>query len=120
MNTRLRATIAHVVARLSLGEARKSVYDYSQSKYVSFGGTVTTQQINVFDYDRQCYLTGQFSQGRYQLFDYEGKRHVQLEIAASAFKGFDYGSGRHFQGRVDRNTIQIFNYETGSYFNYQV
>jgi hypothetical protein len=115
VNHALRSTIAYIAARLISGHD-----DYARSKYVSFTGSVDITNVNLFDYERDCYLTGRLAGGSGNLFDYGAGQYLQIHISGSNFKGFDYATSAHFQGSVSERAVQLYDYEHGAYFNYQI
>lgn len=76
MNPNTRARIAYVAGKAISGAGGSHVYDNSQSRHVSIGGSVNSGSVNVYDYDRSCY----FSETLPQLYNYEISAHVSLEI----------------------------------------
>lgn len=109
-----RACIAYIAGRASNGSAASHIYDYQQSKYISFTGTVTGDSVAVYDYDRGCYCSGTFP----QVYDYGDHAHISLEMNDTGFRGYDYGSGHHFSGTVNGAGVSIYDYGESKYFSY--
>lgn len=108
--------MAYIAGRLASGSQAGAVYDYSEGAYFNFSGDVGTGNVNVFDYEQGCHISGSLQ----SLFHYGNGRHIQLTVEGGHFSGFDYNSGRHFNGNVQGNNISLFDYEHGQYFNYSV
>lgn len=65
MLTGTRACVAYACARLVSGRSTSAVFDYSQSKHVLISGTVNDRSVNVYDHDRECFMTGSRSGSGY-------------------------------------------------------
>ena len=120
MNPNTRACVAFVAGRLISGQAASSVYDYSQSKYVSIDGNVKSNNVDVYDYDRGCHFGGSGNGKTFDLYDYGGSHHVELKINGSNFEGYDYGASCHFSGDVRGGDISLYDYGESTYFNYSL
>lgn len=116
MDSGARSCIAFIAAKLISGRAGSYVFDYAESRYKSMGGIVEKDHINLFDYDRSCYVSGSSA----QLFDYGTASHIQLKISGQAFSGYDYKSSAHFSGSVSGGAISFYDYGQSQYFNYKV
>ncbi len=108
-----RACVAYIAAGLN-GSNSSSVFDYTESKYINISGAVNSSNVNIYDHDRGCHVTGSPS----NLFDYGVSSHIQLNMNGTQFSGYDYHSGNHFSGNVNNKAVSIFDYETSSYYNY--
>lgn len=111
-----RACIAYVAGKAISGAGGSNVYDHSQSRHVSIGGSVNSGSVNVYDYDRGCHFSGALP----QLYDYGISAHVSLEIYGTQFKGYDYGSGHHYTGTVNGSSVSIYDYGESQHFNYNL
>jgi hypothetical protein len=111
-----RACVAYTAAKLISGGGSSSVYDYSQSRYVNVGGSVSKSHVGVFDYERGCHFSGSLP----NLYDYGRSAHVSLQIDGNSFSGFDYGDSHHFSGTVNGNSVSLYDYGEGRYFSYSV
>lgn len=116
MHPNTRACVAFVAAKLISGGGSSSVYDYSQSRHISIGGSVDQDQVAVYDYDRGCHFSGTPP----GLYDYGRGVHVSLNINGNQFSGYDYGDGHHFSGTVNGNSISIYDYGESAHFSYSV
>lgn len=116
MHPNTRACVAFVAAKLISGGGSSSVYDYSQSKHVSIGGSVTRSGVSIYDYERRCHFGGSPS----SLYDYGRRAHISLNINGRQFTGYDYGDGHHFSGTVNGNSVSIYDYGKSSHFSYSV
>ena len=116
MNANTRACVAYIAAGLCVSRNPSAVYDYSQSKHVSIGGTVNGGNVNIYDHERMCHVSGSGS----SLYDYGNSAHIQLNMNGSQFSGYDYSSSSYFSGSVRGSSISIYDYESSSYYNYSV
>ena len=101
-----RRAIAYIAGRIISRNESGAIFDYESSKYFNFSGNVENS-INVFDYSRSSYLTGDKS----SIFDYSSGQYITLDIEKSNFSGFDYESGNFYTGSVNSNSISFFDYE---------
>jgi hypothetical protein len=115
VNSNPRACIAFIAAGLS-GTKGSSVYDYSQSKHINISGSVNPNNINIYDHDRSCHLSGSPN----SLYDYGNSAHIQLNLKGSQFTGYDYHTGNHFSGNINGRSVSIYDYQTSSHYNYSV
>ena len=116
MNDNTRACIALIAVGLISGKKGSSVYDYTRSKHINISGNVDSNNVNIFDHDRGCHVSG--SPG--DLYDYGNSAHVQLKINGNQISGYDYASSTHFSGSVNGSSVTIYDYETSSHHNYSV
>lgn len=115
MNSNTRSCIAFIAACLS-GANGSSIYDYSQSKHISISGNVDKNNVNIYDYERGCHVTGVPG----NLYDYGNGAHVQLNMNGSQFSGFDYHTSSHFSGSINGNSVSFYDHETSSHYNYGI
>ncbi len=115
MNSNSRACVAYIAANLC-GANASSVYDYSRSKTISISGSVDSNNVHIYDYDRGCHVSGSPN----NLYDYGNKRYITLTMHNSKFSGYDYHTRSHYSGRVNGNSVSIYDYETSSYYSYRV
>lgn len=120
MQNHTRRTIAYIVGRLISDDASATVYDYSSFKHFSFGGDVSLSQITIFDYDKQCQISGLGSLDSINLYHFGNRNHIFLNIEETHFNGFDYDTNSHFSGDVMGKSVSIFDYEHNAYFNYSI
>jgi hypothetical protein len=116
----IRADVAFVTGRLLSNRTAFAVYDCSQSKYISFSGSVEQSEINVYDHDERCFFCGKGDGHQYSFYHYGGGHHVSLGIEGNQFRGYDYGTGFYFSGRVNGNRISLYDYQTGLDFEFSV
>jgi hypothetical protein len=116
MNPATRACVAYVAGRAISASGGSHIYDYSQSRRISIGGSVNGPIVNVYDYDRGCHFSGTLP----QLYDYGMSAHVSIEINGTQFKGYDYGAGHHFSGTVNGSSISIYDYGESRHFKYSL
>jgi len=115
MNQNTRACVAYIAASLN-GASGSAVYDYSQSKHISISGSADTNNVNIYDYDRGCHVSGEPS----NLYDYGNSAHIQLNMNGTQFDGYDYHTSSHFSGDVNGNSVSIYDHETSSHYNYSI
>lgn len=100
------------------------LYDYQSGVHYSFGGTITNNRVNVFDYSTSNYVTGNGSSGKFNLYVFAGGQHISLSVnnnGAGRFKGYDYGHGVHFNGKVDKQgNVSFYDYGSGQYYNFKI
>lgn len=115
MKQNSRACIAYIAACLN-GASGSYVYDFFQSKYISIGGVVNSTNVNIYDYERGCYISGPPR----NLYDYGNGAHIQLIMNGPQFRGYDYDTGNHYSGDISGNSISIYDYENSTYFDYRI
>jgi len=120
MNPHTRACIAYVAGRLVSNKSASSVFCYTKSKHMMIDGTVKTNNIDVFDYDRGNHFGGSGNSGKFDLFDYGESYHVELKVSGNKFEGFDYASSNHFSGDVSGGNISLYDYGSGNYHEYGI
>lgn len=116
MNCGTRVCIAFIVGRIISAKMASHVYDYSESRHISIGGSVIDNDVNIYDYDRGCYFSGKMP----SLYDYGTGAHVQLKINGNQFSGYDYNDGHHFSGSVSGNSITIYDHGESKHFSYSI
>ncbi len=108
MDTKLRACVAFVAARLISGRNASFIYDYSQSKYIGMEGSVKPEGVNLYDNDRCCYFAGLGNGSFFNLYDFGGQCFVELRIEGREFEGHDYQTPSNFNGKVDGEAISLY------------
>jgi hypothetical protein len=116
MDADLRAGIAYITARLVSGVRSTQVYDYSKPGYINMSGTVEANQVSVYDYGRNCHITGTGS----RLYDHGEKCHVTLAINGNQFTGYDHGTSANFKGTVNGSSVALYDYSESQYFQYSI
>lgn len=116
MDRSTRACVAYVAGRLISGRQSSHVYDHSQSRHVSIGGSVSGSRVSVYDYDRGCHFGGSVG----SLYDYGPGAHISLSVDGNRFRGYDYGDGCHYSGTVNGSSISIYDYGESRHFSYSL
>lgn len=113
-----RATIAFLCGCLNNVLAAvhySSVYDYARGEYSQCSYSNNGGNFSIFDYERQCYLTGRFP----SFYDYGVSQYITLsKVGGNAFNVFDYLTRSYLSVTCHGNTVTIFDYSRGQYFNY--
>lgn len=116
MQAHTRRAIAYIAGRLISSSRASAVYDYSESRYVNFSGDVSFQNVNVYDYDQRCYVSGSLG----SLYHYGNRSYVQLDVNGTNFRGYDYDTRNNLSGNVSGSAVSLYDYGTSAYFNYSV
>ncbi len=111
-----RVVVALVAGSLARGKRVSSVFDYANSRSVSFSGEVTERRVSVYDYSRGCYISGTPT----NLFDYGDSSYLNFKMRERNFNGFDYKTASHFSGRVTGGSVSLFDYSVSKHFNFSV
>jgi len=109
-----RGCVAYVAGRVVSGTEGTSIFDYSRSKHVSFGGSIDGDSVSVYDYERKCHFSGSLP----SLYDYGTQAHVLINIKADSSDGYDYKSQKHFSGSVSGSSVSLYDYEESKHFSY--
>ena len=120
MRPNTRACIAYIAGCLVTGKRASSVYDYFQAKHIVFSGTVDQDEVQVYDHDRGCYVSGKNTGTSFSLYDYGDQRYVDLALDGPKLQGYDYGTRCHYSGEVTGKTISVYDYGESSSFNYSI
>lgn len=120
MQSHIRRAVAYIAAKAIGSSGAQSVYDYAQSGFYNFTGNVSPANVNVYDYDQSCYISGSQSGGVYKLYHNGNSSYIDLSVERATFTGYDYGSGTSYTGTVSGNSVSIYDYEHSQYFNYTV
>lgn len=115
MKPTTRRAIACIAGRLA-GANASGVYDYSESRHVNFSGGVSATNVNVYDHDAGCQISGDGS----SLYHYGNSSHLQLDMSGPRFNGYDCDTGSHFSGDVSGSAVSLYDYGESSYFNYSL
>lgn len=118
MKDETRAGIAYVALRLATGSLKNDIYDYSVGRYITIGGEITPNNVNVYDYSVGCHIIGNGSSGKFDLYHYGNKNFVELKKEGNKFSGYDYDVNNHFECTVSGNSVSVYDYDKGSYFDY--
>ena len=95
-----RRAIAYITGRLIAKPNATAVFDYGGHGFTSFSGDVDADRVNVYDYERGCFVSGDSRNRGFSLYDYGTSGHTDLMMKGESFEGYDYHSGAHFSGEV--------------------
>ena len=119
MKAKQRAAIAGIIIALANDRQIKNIYSYDLATHIFLSGTVENNHVNIYDYSRSCYITGNSNNGKqYSLYDYGSSCHISITINGKSATGYDYGSGYHFSCSVNNRAASMYDYETGQHYNY--
>jgi hypothetical protein len=116
MNDATRRAVAYVAARLAGQRDSNAVYDYAAGKHYFFSGTVQGGNVQVYDFDSRCHISGNPG----SLYHFGNRSHLNIESQGGDFHGYDFASRRHFNGRVTGSSVSIYDHETNRHYNYAV
>lgn len=121
MEAKKRRMLAYIVGRLILGKEATAVYDHGAKKWFNAAGHCRKDKIEVFDYERQCFLVGVFKGPRMSIFDNGTQKFVELKLkGGKKFEGFDYESGKHFGGEADPKAVALYDFADKKYHHYVI
>lgn len=118
MTDELRAAIAFIVGnkdRFKRSIATR-LYDHKRVKYIAYNLQKNSQEINMYDYDRGTYLSGNIN----YIYDYDTKTYFNVNYSGNNFSGINMSNNENFQGSVNENSIYIYDKETKEYYNYSI
>jgi hypothetical protein len=110
-----RRAIAYIAGRIISNVESGAVYDYLENRHFNFSGDVSSN-INVYDYSRANYLTGDSS----SIYDYYTGQYINLDISKSSFSGYDYETGSYFNGTVNDRSVSFYDYQSGKHYNFSI
>lgn len=84
------------------------------ASYYQFSGDVSPSSVNVYDYDRGCFIGGDLP----SLYDYGEGSFVEFKANGNRVDGYDYGSGSFYEATVDAREVSIYDYGAGAYFSF--
>jgi hypothetical protein len=120
MKSNTRACIAYIAGCLVSGKKASSVYDYSQSKHIMISGKVEKDEVQLYDHDRCCHLSGKKTGNRFSLYHYGDGHFIDFALDDPKFEGYDYGAACHYSGEVRGDSINIYDYGESSSFSYSI
>ena len=115
MHPNTRACLAYIANVLVNRSAGLAVYDYSQSKRITFTGSVNQTSVSLYDHERHSYIAGTLS----NLYDHDHKAFVSLSISGCEISGYDFSGGHQFCGTVDGHSVTLVEYDTSHRFCYR-
>lgn len=94
-----------------------SVYDFAQSKNISFSLNNNNGYVIIHDFDRKCDIAGSFP----SYFDYGVSQYITLtKMGGNGFNVFDYKHSSYLMVTVNHGNISIFDYKDSQYYNYSI
>ncbi|MDQ3798000.1 MAG: hypothetical protein M3384_00985 [Acidobacteriota bacterium] len=125
-----RACIAYIVGRLIFGSEASSIYDYSQSKQISFSGHVTSAGVDVtmeFPESSDGWrVTSENSSNRgnslyLYLYNHPTMKHIELFVHNNGhFSGYDLDPQRSFEGFANGNNIFLKDFDFPDQYTYSI
>lgn len=120
MKENTRACIAYIAGCLISNKSVSSIYDQTQSKHFNINGTVSLEMVNIYDYDRGCYITGGGGGVEINLLDHGNGKPLNITFHKNEFKGYDEDSASNFSGMVNGSLVSVFEYGGSNWFRYNV
>jgi hypothetical protein len=122
MKHETRACIAYIAGRLIKKSRPRVIFDQAQGRHRIIRGKVRRTGVYVYDFARNCYVTGDGKKGLFTLYDQGEKCHVSLKIEfeEKKFSGYDNGTKSHFSGKVEDTTVKFFDYADNRYFSFRL
>ena len=114
MKAGLRRGVAYIAQRVVNRADISAIYDYDSGSYYQFSGEASETAVNVYDYDRGCFIGGDLP----SLYDYGEGSFVELKVNGQRIDGYDYESGSFYEATVSGKEVSVYDYGEGSFFNY--
>ncbi|ANC77389.1 hypothetical protein ABE65_011485 [Fictibacillus phosphorivorans] len=118
MKKETRASVAYIALRLATGLKKSSVYDYSEGEYITIDGKVSVDNVDVYDYEIGCHVSGRSRNGQFDLYHYGNGNSIELKMKDNKFEGYDYDVSNHFSGTVSGKSLSLYDYEHSKYYDY--
>ena len=115
-----RAFFASAVGCHISGIEHPSIYDYSQTKYITINGRISDNNIYLFDNDRKCYLSGHGTNYKFDLYDHGNQTHIVLDIKGNEFSGTEHENRGRYHGYAKDGFVILFDSIEGKYFRYSI
>lgn len=123
MDSSQRASIAFLCGCIhnenskSKNQNYSSIFDFSTDRNITFSVTSHSSYINIFDYDRSCYISGRYP----TFFDYGVSQYFTINrINDNTYSIFDYKTNSYLTVTCSSHSITIFDYEVSNYFTYKI
>ncbi len=120
MKENTRACVAYIAGCFISNKKTSSVYDQSRSKHFNINGSVESETVNIYDYERGCYVTGGASGADFKLLDHGNGKPITITFDKDKFAGYDEDSSTHFRGMVNGGLVSVFDYGESNWFRYNV
>jgi hypothetical protein len=121
MHADTRYLVAYIAGRLASGKNASSVFDLEAGKHRMMTGTVTDSNINVYDFERNCHISGSGSATQWTLYDFGRAAHISLQMESKTrFKGYDYATGTFYTGTISSKNVSLYDFGSGKYYNFSL
>ena len=88
MSSFTRRAVSIISASLIEQKDYSSIYDYDESSYFNFSCKISQDNVNVYDYEKNCYISGNGNSNSYSLYHYGNSKHIDLNIKQNEFDGY--------------------------------
>jgi hypothetical protein len=116
MNAHTRSAVAYIAAALANSRTYNTVYDYDQSREISFSGNVWAGNVKVYDHSEGCHISGCGT----ALYHEKDSSHIQLSVHGRNFSGYDHHTACLFSGTVSGSSVNLYEHNLSSCHKYQV
>jgi hypothetical protein len=105
------AYIAAALAHLTDADRIRRLVDGAACRFTIRLGR--DDDVELYDHERDTYVTGRGDRDRYLLFDYGTWDYVDLEPAPSGFVGVDHGTGERFSLMLEPGRVVLLEHDSG-------
>lgn len=119
MDSNQRLTVAFLCGCLHNKNGRMftNIYNCSTGQRSNYSYTNNGGNISIYDYNRNCYLTGRFP----SFFDYGVSQYVSItKVNDNMFGVYDYHSRYYLTVTCNGQKITIFDYAVSQYFTFNI
>lgn len=109
------AYIAATLARLTDGDRISRLADGAPCRFTI---RIGQQDVELYDHERDTYVTGRGERDHYLLFDYGTWDYVDLDRSACGFFGVDHGTGERFSLVLEPGRVVLLEHASGQRAEY--
>ncbi|MEO0026425.1 MAG: hypothetical protein ABIK54_06670 [candidate division WOR-3 bacterium] len=120
MKDETRRVVAFIAGKLIAGSGAWAIYDCEEARSWRFSGSVSPEQILVYDPEANCRISGYGEEDSYSIYHHGNRHHIELKIEGSGFEGYDYGSGSRFSGSVEGSSVVILDGQERKYYYFTI